>query len=121
MSAVGSVFAAIFGVIWTVMATSMGAPTFFTLFGIIFVVFAMIQGIYYFNNTTNKNRMSVFDITDENEEPDPLQARMNIKDCNGNMDNIKINDANFCPYCGVRLNEEFSFCPKCGKKLKVNI
>ena len=37
MGAMGSLFAAVFGVIWTIAAVSMGAPWFFALFGVLFV------------------------------------------------------------------------------------
>jgi LSD1 subclass zinc finger protein len=43
---IGSIIAGVFGVIWTVAATSGGAPGFFTLFGIVFVVAAIGGGVY---------------------------------------------------------------------------
>lgn len=118
MGAAGSIFVAIFGVFWTIMATNAGAPIFFTLFGIGFVIIAVIQGFYNFYNATNENRMSVYDITDENEESDPLQERLGVGHRNDNAVDKEINDANFCPYCGEPLHEEFSFCPKCGKRIR---
>lgn len=118
MGALGSVFVAFFGIVWTVAATNMGAPIFFTLFGIIFVLMAAVQGFYNYNNATNKNRMSEYDITDEHEEPDPLQARFNRADHTESTDEIIINDAKFCPYCGAELNETYRFCPECGKRIK---
>ena len=38
MNGLGSLFVSVFGVIWTIAAASMGAPWFFPLFGICFVV-----------------------------------------------------------------------------------
>lgn len=67
----GALFAAIFGVIWTAAAASMGAPPFFCLFGVVFVIIGIIQAIYNFKNATGKNRYSEFDIVDSREEPDP--------------------------------------------------
>lgn len=64
MGAVGALFAAIFGVIWTAAAASMGAPPFFCLFGVVFVIIGIIQAIYNFKNATGKNRYSEFDIVD---------------------------------------------------------
>lgn len=42
---VASIGAAIFGVIWTVMAASMGAPVFFPLFGVVFIGAAIFGGV----------------------------------------------------------------------------
>ncbi len=93
-------------------------PLFFTLFGIIFVLIAAVQQFYNYNNAPNKNRMSEYDITDEYEEPDPLQARFNRNDSSDSIDEIVVDDANFCPYCGAELNEAYRYCPKCGKKIR---
>ena len=106
---VGSIFVAVFGIIWTVAAAAMtqGAGIFgviFPLFGLVFIGFAVFNALYEFKNATSKNRYSEFDIVDENEESDPLNDRFG-------------GEAEFCPYCGVKINEEFEFCPKCGKKL----
>jgi hypothetical protein len=43
-SMIGAGFAAIFGIIWTIVATSAGAPWFFALFGIGFVIAAVVGG-----------------------------------------------------------------------------
>jgi hypothetical protein len=45
---VGAAIAAVFGIFWTVAASSMGAPGFFPLFGVVFVVVAVAGGIYGF-------------------------------------------------------------------------
>ena len=71
MGAVGSIFSAIFGIIWTIAAASMGAPVFFWLFGVVFVILGIVQAIYNFKNATGENRYSKFDIVDSAEEPDP--------------------------------------------------
>ena len=41
----GGGFAAVFGVLWTIFAISMGAPWFFAAFGVVFVVVALRGGI----------------------------------------------------------------------------
>jgi len=41
----GSIFAAIFGVIWIGFAMSMNAPFFFPLFGVVFVIAAIVGGV----------------------------------------------------------------------------
>ena len=53
-----------------------------------------------------KNRLSNFDITDDGEEPDPLNQRF------GNQ--------RFCAQCGERLPENAKFCPACGEKIVWN-
>lgn len=119
MSAIGSIIAVIFGIFWTIAAAAMGAPFFFPIFGILFVVYGIIQAVYHYKNATGKNRYSAFDITDESEEPDPLNVRF------GNS-RSEFNDASlynesfslrYCPYCGRETQTDFEFCPMCGKRL----
>lgn len=68
MGGVGGIVVAIFGVIWTIGALSMGAPPFFALFGLLFVVMAIAGVVYNFYNATSRNRMSSFDVTTDGEE-----------------------------------------------------
>lgn len=114
MGGIMSVFVGLFGVVWTVVAASGGAGP-FALFGIIFVAIAVIQAIYNFKNATGKNRYSSFDITDDNEEPDPWNERF------GNSHSYtQINDdsdSKFCPYCGTAVQNDYEYCNNCGKKL----
>ena len=49
-------------------------------FGVIFIVIAIAQAVYHFKNAASKNRFSAFDITDSNEEPDPLNQRFHASD-----------------------------------------
>lgn len=115
MSAVVGIFVAVFGVAWTIMAVSAGAG-FMGIFGLIFVAIAIIQVIYNFKNATGKNRYSEFDITEDDEEVDPWNQRFGErKDEREEFDNR--NQGNFCPYCGAKIESDFSFCQKCGKKL----
>ena len=72
MGALGSVVAIIFGIFWTIMAASMGAPVFFPIFGVIFILLGVVQAVYHFKNATGEERFSEFDIVDSREEPDPL-------------------------------------------------
>ncbi len=116
MSAVGMSFVAIGGVIWTIATFSMGAPVLFTLFGIMFVCFAVVGAIYHHKNATSKNRFSSFDIVDESEETDPFNEMMG-NNSNHNAPTASSTDSNYCPYCGVKADEGFEFCNKCGKKL----
>ncbi|MDU5142987.1 MAG: zinc ribbon domain-containing protein [Paenibacillus dendritiformis] len=115
MEAIGSIAVGVFGVIWIFAAANMGAPIFFVLFGIVFVGIAVIQGIYHFKNATGTNRMSVFDITDGQSEPDPLENMMNRRQA---MNANESSEVNYCPYCGNKImDNSYKFCSKCGKEL----
>lgn len=123
MGAIGSVAVGVFGIFWTVGAASMGAPSFFVFFGIIFVVLAVIQGIYHYKNATGANRMSLFDVTEAEEEPDPLAKHFNksrrVDNQIPEVDLGNTNHVNFCAYCGNRIiDSSFTYCPNCGKEMK---
>lgn len=119
MNAAGSIFAAIFGVFWCIIAGSMGA-SFMIPFGILFVGFAIYQAVYHGHNATSDERYSVFDIVDSDEEEDPLNVKhkpkenKEIEEENGTFSEI---DVAYCPYCGRQVDGDFEYCPKCGKKL----
>lgn len=130
MGAVGSVAVGIFGIIWTISAAGMGAPAPFVLFGFVFVGLAIAQGIFHYKNATGENRMSLFDITDSQAEPDPLEKF--IKKSTGETQRSEKNSTStlafedsssessysFCPFCGTKLgNHTYRFCPKCGKEV----
>lgn len=119
MGAFGSAAATVFGIIWTISAMSMGAPFFFAMFGLIFVVMGIAQTVYNFKNATSKNRYSAFDITDGTEEPDPLNkifAEAQSDDASEAAESDAA-PAAFCPYCGAEVEADFTYCKKCGKKL----
>lgn len=124
MGAMGSVAAAVFGVFWTVTAASMGAPVFFVLFGFVFIGMAIVQGFYHFKNATGRNRMSVFDITDSEEEPDPLSRfgegpRAGRTSRSAPAASSAPERINFCPYCGTPIKEEsHRYCVGCGKEIR---
>ena len=102
-----------FGILWTVIAAQ--ASGIFALFGVLWTCVAIGMTIYNFKNATGKNRYSVYDITDENEEPDPLNERFG--DSKLYMQNENDIDNKFCPYCGTPVADDFEFCNNCGKKL----
>lgn len=111
MGVIGGIIAVIFGVFWTITAASMGAPTLFPLFGLLFIAAAIANIIYNYKNATSKNRMSIYDITDASEEPDPLNKYIM-------HDSVEEDYMRFCPYCGESLKKGYAYCPKCGKKMK---
>ena len=115
MGAVGSVIAVVFGIFWTATAASMGAPGLFPLFGVLFVILGIVQAVYHFKNAAGKNRYSSFDIVEEGEEADPLNARFGTAEEPSSAPGE--GTFRFCPYCGTRLAEGSVFCCKCGKKL----
>ncbi len=117
MGGIGSIAAGIFGIIWTIMAAAGGAPPFFALFGVIFIILAVVQAGYHFKNAVGKNRYSSFDITDETEEKDPLAERFFDSKSNTVSNLYDHKKVEFCPYCGTKTENDFQFCKQCGKKL----
>ncbi len=121
MGAIGGIVVAVFGVFWTIMAASMGAPFIFPLFGIIFIAMAIVGVVYNYKNATSKNRMSIYDITDADEEPDPFNKYLvhdraetdYAREVSDQGDNMR-----FCPYCGGALKKDYAYCPKCGKQIR---
>ena len=100
------------GIVWTIIAAQ-GSPV-FALFGVLWTGIAVVQTIYNFKNTTGKNRYSQFDITDNIEEPDPLNERFGDTQAEHRAGNA---ESRFCPYCGKAVEDDFAFCNHCGKKL----
>ena len=122
MGAIGGIVVAVFGVIWTIGAASMGAPPFFVLFGILFIIMAIAGVAYNAYNATQKNRMSDFDITTEREETDPIAqalghaSRTSSPDRSHSGSPRKI-EGGFCPYCGAKVSPDFDYCPQCCKDI----
>ncbi len=115
MGGVMAVAAGIFGVLWTVIAAGMGGGL-FALFGLVFIAVAVIQAVYNFRNATGENRYSVFDITEDGEEPDPLGTRFG-GDSEVSDRPEESGESLFCPYCGAKAGDGYAFCRKCGKRL----
>lgn len=112
-SGIASIGAALFGLLWTILVISNGGGL-FGLFGLIFVAIGVSNAIINFRNAAGKNRYSEYDITDGNEEPDPLNERF------GNpysYTGAPGNSSEFCPYCGSKTEKDFEFCNKCGRQL----
>jgi xanthosine utilization system XapX-like protein len=116
MGGVGAIAGVVFGVIWTFAAASMGAPVFFPLFGIVFIIIGIAQAVYHFKNAVGEKRYSAFDITDEREEADPLNERFGQQKMEQDPDDTE-KGGNFCPYCGAKIHPDYEFCRQCGKKL----
>ena len=117
--AIGSIFAVVFGIFWMVSAAKMGAPTPFVLMGLVFVVIAGSNVIVSLMNATGENRFSLYDITEEGEEPDPLEEVLNKKEktTEPKDEEERATETAFCPYCGAKAEKDYAFCRSCGKKL----
>ena len=113
MGGVAGIAVCIFGIIWTIGALSIGGGP-FALFGLVFIAMSIAITVYNFKNATSKNRYSVYDITDDGEEPDPLNQRFGAQN---QSDRPDASAASFCPYCGAKAQSGYSYCSSCGKKL----
>ncbi len=125
MNFVSTIGGVIFGVLWTVCAFAMtGGGAFgligliFPLFGVVFVVIGIIQAVYHYKNATGKDRYSAFDITEDGEEGDPSWRWVQGAEPweRSAPPRPPESGAEFCPYCGAKLQEDFRFCPKCGRE-----
>ena len=118
MGGVASVVISVFGVFWVVMTARMGAPFFFPLFGVAFVLLGIMQAVYHFHNATGENRHSIYDITDSREEPDPLDPRHSRMQDDYERPAAEPRPASgYCPYCGAVAGSDYTYCRQCGKKL----
>lgn len=112
MSGIMGICVALFGVFWTIAAAAMGALIMIP-FGLIFITIAVVGVIYNLKNATSRNRYSAFDITDEHEEPDPLNRRFR-QDADTSSDQ---NARHYCPSCGAAVEPGDHFCSNCGNSL----
>lgn len=113
MGGIIGIAVALFGVFWTVMTIVMEA-WFMIPFGLIFIAIAVINTIYNFKNATGKNRYSQYDITDENEEPDPWNEHFGENNVETVQSKAK---GRYCPYCGAKNEDNYKFCTDCGREL----
>ena len=102
----------LFGIFWTVMASNFGGIM--MVFGILWTLVALVITIFNIKNGTAKKRYSMYDITDDKEEADPLNERFKEKKDDVEDDG---DDNKYCPYCGAKVEETYEYCNKCGKKL----
>ena len=111
---IGSICAAAFGVLWILLALKMRSGP-FALFGLPFVILAVALAIYHFRNANGENRYSLYDITGDGEEPDPLNEA--VKKVPQPQSDTPPASRAYCPYCGAKTQPDHSFCRNCGKRL----
>jgi hypothetical protein len=119
MGAVGSLVAVIFGIFWTIMAYQITRNSpwpivgiMFPAFGLLFICIGIGQFIFNAYNASQRNRMSLMDVTHADEEPDPLNQRFQSRPQSDEP------SAGFCSKCGVSLSAGDEFCRKCGTKVR---
>lgn len=132
MAVVGSVIAVLFGIVWLIAASSMTRfaknefPSFgpmdtasvvFPLFGFLFIGAGIANAIYHYRNYKGKERYSIVDIVDSQEEGDAANphAKEDTEDGSNRHPAGK-----YCTECGHRLDADFAFCPGCGRNLNKN-
>lgn len=117
--AIGALFAVVFGIVWMISTAKSDAPMPFVLLGLVFVVIAGSNFIFSLRNATGENRYSLYDITEEGEEPDPLEEMLNKKEKTAapKEEEERTTETAFCPYCGAKAEKDYAFCRSCGKKL----
>jgi len=126
----GSVFAIIFGVLWTVIAAAIGIGAFgsaggifaiigfiFPLFGILFIAMAVKQAKFHKHNATAEDRHSIVDITDSSEEGDPF-AKYDRNPADKTVHQAGGDGVLFCSNCGHAIDGDDNFCPKCGNRVR---
>ncbi|MBQ8598789.1 MAG: zinc-ribbon domain-containing protein [Oscillospiraceae bacterium] len=128
-SFVGGIFMVIFGVFWTILAFGVvgsGAGLFgiiFPLFGVCWTGLAAYNTYIAYKNAHGEDRMSLYDITEDNEEPDPWSPDYEQRKTQQKQGKLETNcetqdAAKFCPYCGKEVEPEHKFCKYCGKPLE---
>ena len=125
-SFVGGIFMVIFGIFWTILAFGIASAV-SGLFGIIFPLFGVCwTGLAAYNtyisykNAHGEDRMSLYEIVDGNEEPDPWSPDYERHKNQQIEENFNVNDSDepsFCPYCGKPIEANYKFCKYCGKSL----
>lgn len=124
MAFIGSIGAAVFGVFWTVTALTItrdapgGIGIFFPLFGVFFIVMAVVQAVYHLRNASGRNRYSMMDITDDNDEGDPSDTWVRDGHDAGPKTVGTHRGGSYCPYCGAAAEQDYRFCRSCGKEIK---
>lgn len=103
-------FAVMFGIVWTIAASEVG---FFAIFGVFFIIAALVTTFFHFKNAMSKNRYSVYDIVDHDDEPDPFNQRS----AQSSYRHPSFSNRKYCPFCETPVGENHKFCHQCGSRL----
>lgn len=113
LGAVGGILGVCFGILWTILAIWITADApfpevkiIFPLFGVIFIVAAIVGIFYNAHNATQENRFSNLDIVPAESEPEPLFSKQ------GKQSEAQLEK--FCTHCGTNIRREDKFCSNCG-------
>lgn len=111
------IFMICFGIIWTILAAQ--ASILFAVIGVLWTCMAVVTTFFNFKNAKSENRYSMYDITVDDEEPDPLNEKFGGKEAGDAPapDAARSGASRFCPWCGTKLDADYAFCNQCGKKL----
>ncbi len=115
MGAIGGIIGVAFAIFWVIMASRIGAPPIMIVFGALLMVGMIATTLYHLYNTTQKNRVSHYDITTSHEETDPVARMLDRGNPPATWNESRKQAFNFCPYCGKAINDDFDYCPHCGK------
>ena len=64
--------------------------------------------------------MSLLDITDANQEPDPMDRYIKSSADSASYNEAQNeDDVSYYPYCGNKVaNADYLFCPRCGREIQ---
>ena len=90
----------------------------FSLLMLFSVVSALVSGCYYFYNAFATNRFTEQDFVAPDKEPDPFSEALGLgKSTSHTSCASRQFKGDYCPYCSVRVQDDFDFCPGCGKDI----
>lgn len=96
------VFVIAFGMFWTIMARSIGAPIWF--FGILFVAIGVASMVSVMRGSRRRTNA-------------PAQVSSGPVQGQDFYGDGRMSGAEYCPYCGARAGLDFEYCKKCGRKI----
>ena len=119
-------FAIMFCIFWIYMAIRAGAPWFFVLFGIAFLVLLIFTIVR--NHSGKSSNSSDFsdesdddfgeDMEDDTEENFDENEHESWEDVQEHPDSTASGEKRYCPSCGAEVAPGNRFCENCGQKLK---
>ncbi len=111
--AAGAILGVIFGILWTIFAIFLtkDAPfpfvkILFPLFGVVFVIAAIVSAFNHMHNATRPNRFSEFNVVPTESEQEPVLR--------GGAVRSDKHVGKYCTHCGTGLRDTDNFCSACG-------